>query len=60
MDWQNQLITLYLYVCNHYQKSLWTHCQRMSNYTNLAFSNEELLTIYLFSVIDNNTSDSFQ
>lgn len=52
MDWQDQLVTLYLYVCKHYQQSLWTYCQRMSTFADLSFSDEEVITLYLFGVID--------
>jgi len=52
MNWQNQLITIYLYVCKHYQNHLWIYSQRMSNYADLSFSDEEVITLYLFGVID--------
>lgn len=55
MDWQEQLIAIYLYVCKHYRKELWRYCQRMSNYANLSFSDEEVITIYLFGIIDGKT-----
>lgn len=54
MNWQDQLITIYLYVCKHYLDGLWVYCQRMSHYANLSFSDEEVITIYLFGVIDKN------
>lgn len=54
MDWQAQLIKIYLYVCKHYEENLWIYCQRMSNHANLDFSDEEVITLYLFSVIDKN------
>jgi len=52
MDWQEQLITIYLYVCKHYRDGLWAYCQRMSNYADLSFADEEVITIYLFGIID--------
>ena len=52
MNWQDQLITIYLYVCKHYQNQLWVYSQRMSNYADLSFSDEEVITLYLFGVID--------
>ena len=55
MDWQEQLITIYVYVCKHYENNLWVYCQRMSNYSNLEFSDEEVITLYLFGIIDKNT-----
>ncbi len=52
MDWQEQLITVYLYVCEHYKENLWTYCQRMSNHADLSFSDEEVITLYLFGIMD--------
>jgi hypothetical protein len=52
MDWEIELISLYLFVCKHYQKSLSIYCQRMSNYSALNFSDEEAITIYLYGVIE--------
>ncbi len=54
MNWQDQWITIYLYVCKHYQNHLWVYSQRMSNYADLRFSDEEVITLYLFGVIDKN------
>jgi len=54
MNWQEQLITIYLYVCKHYQDNLWVYSQRMSNYADLSFTDEEVIAIYLFGVIDKN------
>ncbi len=55
MDWQEQLITIYLYVCKHNRNGLWAYCQRMSNYADLSFADEEVITIYLFGIIDGRT-----
>lgn len=48
-----KLIALYYYICECYDKELWLYCQRHSK-NNLApdFSDQELLTIYLFAMID--------
>lgn len=54
MNWQIQLITIYLMVCKHYESHLWIYCQRMSNHTDLGFSDEEAITLYLFGVIEKN------
>jgi hypothetical protein len=54
MNWQDHLITIYLYVCKHYQNDLWVYSQRMSNYADLSFSDEEVITLYLFGIIDKN------
>src|SRR5690606_34449642 len=52
MNWQDQLISLYVYICNEYKSHLVCYCLRMSNYADLSFSDEEVLTIYLFGVLD--------
>lgn len=52
MDWQNQLISLYLFVCKHYQKSLFFYCERMTNYADLRFSDEEVITLYLYGILE--------
>jgi hypothetical protein len=52
MNWQDQLITVYLYVSEHYRQTLWTYCQRMSPYADLSFSDEEVIALYLFGIID--------
>lgn len=52
MDWQAKLITLYLSVCAHYRDELWAHNQRMAPYANLRFTDEEVIVIYLFGIID--------
>jgi len=52
MNWQERLITIYLYVCKHYQDTLWVYSQRMSNYADLSFTDEEVIAIYLFGVMD--------
>lgn len=52
MDWQDQLISLYLFVSNQYQTHLFSYCQRMTNYANLSFSDEEVITIYLYGIIE--------
>nr|WP_156830455.1 hypothetical protein [Methylobacter marinus] len=52
MNWQDRLITIYLYVCKHYQDKLWIYSQRMSHYADLSFSDEKVITLYLFGVLD--------
>jgi hypothetical protein len=55
MNWQNQLITLYLYVCKHYEQTLCAYSQRMSNHADLSFTDEEVITLYLFGVMEKRT-----
>lgn len=52
MDWEIELISLYVFVCNHYRNKLSNYCQRMSNYVNLQFSDEEAITLYLYGIIE--------
>lgn len=47
MAWQDTLIKLYLYVLDHYQGQRWGAAQRLSNNNQPAFTDEEVLTIYL-------------
>ena len=51
MDWQEQMISLYLFVCKHYRQTLCYYCQRMSNYADLSFSDEEVITVFMFGII---------
>ena len=55
MDWQYQLISLYLFICKHYPE-LYGYSMRHSNYADLSFTDEEVLAIYLFGVIDGRRS----
>ncbi len=52
MNWLDEIISLYLYVCAEYKNGLWTYCQRFSNHSNLTFSDEEVATIYMFGIIE--------
>jgi len=48
MDWQERLITVYLYVCKHYEENLWVYCQGMSNHIDLSFTDEEVIALHLY------------
>ena len=48
MDWQDQLISVYLFVCKEYQQELCGYMARLSNHSDLSFCDEEVITIYLF------------
>lgn len=50
MEWQTQLVTLYCDVCDQYQSHLWSYCERMSNNATPDFTDEEVITIYLFGI----------
>lgn len=45
-----KLIALYYYICKCYNKELRWHCERFSPNNSPIFTDEELLTIYLFCV----------
>ena len=47
-----KLIALYDYICECYNTDLRWHCQRMSNYSGNFITDEELITIYLFAIIE--------
>lgn len=51
MDWQDRIITLYLDICEDYKNKLWRFCQRFSNYANLSFADEEVITIYMAGIM---------
>ena len=50
MDWEIQLIRLYVLICKYYREELWVHCQRHSSYSDLSFSDEEAICIYLYGI----------
>lgn len=52
MDWQDKIISLYLFVCSEYKNGLWAYCQRFSNHVDLSFSDEEVITIYMFGIME--------
>ena len=56
MDWLDEIISLYLYVCAEYKNVLWVYCQRFSNYSDLTFSDEEVITIYMFGIMEGLTT----
>lgn len=51
MDWQDQLIALYCFACNQYCSELHIYCKRFTNYADLVFSDEAMITLSLFGVI---------
>lgn len=52
MDWELRLVTLYEFICKQYQDHLWVYCQRFSPYADLAFTDEEVICIYLWGLMD--------
>ena len=56
MDWQDKRIHLYVSICQQYdQKHLWFYTQRMSKNDTPAFTDEEVLTISLFGIMQQHT-----
>jgi len=51
MDWQIRLIVLYVFICDQYHKELWIHCQRFTNNNNPEFTDEEVITIFLYGIM---------
>ena len=52
MDFETRLISMYVFVTDAYKDSLWIHSERMSNNTIPKFSDEEVITIYLFGILE--------
>ncbi|CAK7069026.1 MAG: hypothetical protein PETM_03037 [Petrimonas sp.] len=44
-----ELIKTYMYVCDLYDQELKYYCQRYSNNSNPVFTDQEIMTIYLFA-----------
>lgn len=51
MDWQYTLVELYEFVCTRFQEGLWAYCQRFSNNDQPPFTDQEIVTIYLFATL---------
>lgn len=54
--WQEQLIALYCLISQEYTSHLWVHVQRQSNNATPRFSDEEVLTVYLFGLLQHLSS----
>ncbi|OGV25956.1 MAG: hypothetical protein A3F18_03405 [Legionellales bacterium RIFCSPHIGHO2_12_FULL_37_14] len=52
MDWEVELISLYLFVCKHYEADLSHYCLRMTNYASLQFSDAEAITLPGYKAFD--------
>ena len=50
MDWQERIISLYLEITELSQSTLQYFYQRFSNNNEPAFTDEEIITIYLFGI----------
>lgn len=51
MEWQTQLISLYLTVCKFWSQGVWSNCERMSHNDKPKFTDEEVATLYLFGIM---------
>ncbi len=51
MNWQEELIALYIFICKEFNNGLANYCERMSNYADLSFTDEEVATIFLFGIM---------
>lgn len=51
MDWQGQLIHLFVYISKHHKHHLEIYCQRLSPNACPEFSDEEVITVYLWGVL---------
>jgi hypothetical protein len=49
-----KLIEIYFYVCEKYDKNLKFSCQRFTNNNNPEFTDQEIMTIYLFVISQEN------
>lgn len=52
MNWQDEMITLFLFIHKHFRSSLAWHCARMANYSDLSFTDEEVMTIFIFGIMN--------
>ena len=52
MDWQERLITLFYYMDKHRASGLFICAERMSNNSNPEFSDAEVLTVYLWGIMN--------
>lgn len=52
MDWELKLIAVYDFICKHYEEKLKVHCQRFARYSDLRFTDEEVICIYVWGIIN--------
>ena len=51
MGWQEQLIQVYEHICQAFQQDLWGYTQRFSNHDRPVFTDEEVMTTYLYGLL---------
>ena len=52
MTKEDRLVALYCYVCSCYDTELSAHCQRFSNHDSPVFTDQEVITIFLFAMLE--------
>ena len=50
MDWEDKLISLYLYISKQYEEKLWVSAQRFTNGKHTHFTDSEVMTIYCYGI----------
>ena len=45
-----KLVEIYLYICQRFEEDLKYHCERFSNNSEPEFSDQEIMTVYLFAI----------
>jgi hypothetical protein len=56
MDWQSQLITVYVTVCDLWSKGICETARRFSNNKKFDLTDEEVVTLYLFGIMSSRFS----
>jgi hypothetical protein len=51
MDWQIRLIVLYIFISEQFQNDLWITCQRFTNNNKPEFTDEEVLAVFLYGIM---------
>ena len=56
MDWQIRLISVFLFINENYKENLQFYAQRMSNNSSPIFTDEEVITIFLWGIMQHRTT----
>jgi hypothetical protein len=56
MEWQFRLVSVYIKICELWETELFTNVQRMSNYKNLAITDQEIMTVYIFAIMQQHST----
>jgi hypothetical protein len=51
MDWEIRLTTLFVYISMQYDTRLWVYCQRFGNNNRPEFTDQEVITVFLFGIM---------